>query len=107
MTVAFCSLMSRAASVMNCSGFCLNFANVSGLIPVEDRCGGAPGELGLLGDLAEQVVLHRGRQRTRSRCSSWSSRDLEARARLPGRSASRPTTCLPAWTTYCMAVTLR
>ncbi len=34
MAVAFCSLMSRAASVMNCSGFCLNFANVPGWMPV-------------------------------------------------------------------------
>ena len=52
MTVAFCSLMSRAASVMNCSGLCRNFAKVFGLTPAEDRSGGAPGELGLLRDLA-------------------------------------------------------
>ena len=32
MTVAFCSLISRAASVMNCSGFWRNLAKVSGLI---------------------------------------------------------------------------
>ena len=76
MTVAFCSLISRAASVMNCSGFCLNFANVSRVDAGEDRGAGSAGELGLLCDLAEQVVLDGGTRRY-GRVLDLGLRDLE------------------------------
>ena len=62
MTVAFCSLMSREASANEIFGFCLNCSNTA----VECRPGCQrwfAGQLGLFGDLTDEVVLDRGMDR--------------------------------------------
>jgi hypothetical protein len=52
--------MSRAASVMNCSGFWRYFANVPGCDALQDRAMVRRVSLRLLRDLPEQVVAHLG-----------------------------------------------
>ena len=59
MTVAFCSLMSRAALRMKSSGLALYCANVDGLI-LAGLLRWSRGSAGSLRRLADQVVLHGG-----------------------------------------------
>ena len=104
-TVAFCSLMSRAASVMNCSGFCLYFANVEKLIlprifPAVRRVSCvfsaiSPSRSYATCDPAETVSV----------CVVVA---LTANpAPLVRSSASSAAICWPDCTTYCIAATLR
>ena len=105
MTVAFCSLIRRADSVMNCSGFSLNFPNVSGRTALRIAAtvrrvsfvfsAISPNRSYLTCDPAVTVSV------------TVSVVDTANPEPFDRSSASSSSRCLPDWMTYCMDATLR